>query len=206
MFGYLILFFCFLRCFPKLLFRFFDYRTDVQSSGINFASQIQISGRPESFLITDTDLGFAGFFFSEKQFLTFLELILWWFPCGWYCQPRAWRGVRQESGGYGVAWLWVSSWKMSWPTSKNSCFLREASVKCCIHTCGIRQLWLRKEARSVEESNGAEAWRLTHSRYAPDTQNRQYALMQKIMVPVKRWCKHTWGFESGLKVGELDVG
>ena len=59
--------------------------------------------------------------------------------------------------------------------------------------------------RSVEESNGAEAWRLIHSRYAPDTQNRQYALMQKIMMPAKLWC-HAEGFESGLRAWELDVG
>ena len=73
MFGYLILFFCFLRCFPKLLFRFL---TTEQMSSRPESIFIQISGRPESFLITDTDLGFAGFFFTEKQFLTFLELIL----------------------------------------------------------------------------------------------------------------------------------
>ena len=42
---------------------------------------------------------------------------------------------------------------------------------------------VRTLVRSVEESNGAEAWRLIHSRYAPDTQNRQYSLMQKIMMP-----------------------
>ena len=30
--------------------------------------------------------------------------------------------------------------------------------------------------------------RLMQSSYAPDTQNRQYALMQKIMIPVKPWC------------------
>ena len=32
----------------------------------------------------------------------------------------------------------------------------------------------RTFVRSVEESDGVEAWRLIHSRYAPDTQNRQY--------------------------------
>ena len=47
---------------------------------------------------------------------------------------------------------------------------------------------VRTLIRSVEETNGAEAWRLIHSRYAPDTQNRQYALMQKIMTPAKPWC------------------
>ena len=51
--------------------------------------------------------------------------------------------------------------------------------------------------RTVEESNGAEAWRLIHSRYAPDTQNRQCALMQKTMMPAKLWCHHAEGFESG---------
>ena len=57
-----------------------------------------------------------------------------------------------------------------------------------------------------EESNGAEAWRLIRNRYAPDTQNRQYALMQKIMMPAKLWCDHAEGFESGLRTWELDVG
>ena len=65
---------------------------------------------------------------------------------------------------------------------------------------------VRTLVRSAEETNGAEAWRLIHSRYAPDTQNRQYALMQKIMMPAKPWCDHTEGFESGLSSWELDVG
>ena len=60
--------------------------------------------------------------------------------------------------------------------------------------------------RTVKEANGADAWRLIHSRYAPDTQNRQYALMQKIMAPAKSWREHQRGFESGLRawVGEWD--
>ena len=70
-----------------------------------------------------------------------------------------------------------------------------------ITKCSVRTL-----VRSVEESNGAEAWRLIHNRHAPDTQNRQYALMQKIMMPVKPWCEHAAGFESGLRAWELDVG
>ena len=70
-----------------------------------------------------------------------------------------------------------------------------------ITKCSVRTL-----VRSVEESNGAEAWRLIHNRHAPDTQNRQYALMQKIMMPVKPWCDHAAGFESGLRAWELDVG
>ena len=45
-----------------------------------------------------------------------------------------------------------------------------------------------------------------HSRYARDTQNRQYPLMQKIMMPAKPQCDHTEGFESGLRSWELDVG
>ena len=60
--------------------------------------------------------------------------------------------------------------------------------------------------RTLVRSVGAEAWRLVHSRYAPDTQNRQYALVQKIMVPAKLWCDHAEGFESGLRAWELDVG
>ena len=64
----------------------------------------------------------------------------------------------------------------------------------------------RTFVRSVEESDGAEAWRLIHSRYGPETQDRQYALIQKIMMPAKLWCDHAEGFESGLRVRELDVG
>ena len=65
---------------------------------------------------------------------------------------------------------------------------------------------VRTLVRSVEESNGAEAWRLIRNRYAPDTQNRQCAFMQKIMMPAKLWCDHAEGFESGLRTWELDVG
>ena len=65
---------------------------------------------------------------------------------------------------------------------------------------------VRTLVRSAEESNGAEAWLLTHNRNAPDTQNRQYALMQKIMMPTKLWCDHAEGFESGLRAWNLDVG
>ena len=65
---------------------------------------------------------------------------------------------------------------------------------------------VRTLIRSVEETNGLEAWRLIHSRYAPDTQNRQHTLMQKIMMLAKLWSDHTEGFESGLRSWELDVG
>ena len=61
---------------------------------------------------------------------------------------------------------------------------------------------VRTLVRSVEESNGAESWRLIRSRYAPDTQNREYALMQKIMMLAKLWCDHA----EGLRAWELDVG
>ena len=54
---------------------------------------------------------------------------------------------------------------------------------------------VRTLVRSVEESSGAEAQRVKHNRYAPNTQNRQYALMQKIMMPSKLWCDHAEGFE-----------
>ena len=84
--------------------------------------------------------------------------------------------------------------------------LGDAHLKCCIQMyCWLALIMkgsVRTLVRSVEESNGAEAWRLIHSRYAPDTQNRQYALMQKIMMPAKLWCDHVEGFESG----SLDVG
>ena len=58
---------------------------------------------------------------------------------------------------------------------------------------------------TVEDSNGAEAWRLIHSRNAPGTQSRHCALMQKIMMP-SRLCDHAEGFESGWRAWELDVG
>ena len=88
--------------------------------------------------------------------------------------------------------------------------LGDAHLKCCIqmyHSLAlVTKGSVRTLVRSVEESNGAEPWRLIHNRYAPDTQNRQYALMQKIMLPVKLWCDHEDGFESGLRAWELDVG
>ena len=88
--------------------------------------------------------------------------------------------------------------------------LDEAHLKCCTQMyyalALITKGSVRTLIRSVEETNGAEEWRPIHSRYAPDTQNRQDALMQKIMMPAKLWCDHTEGFESGLRSWELDVG
>ena len=88
--------------------------------------------------------------------------------------------------------------------------LGEAHLKCCMqryHALAlITKGSVRTLIRSVEETNGAGAWRLIHSRYAPDTQNRQCALMQKIMMPAKPWCDHTEGFELGLRSWELDDG
>ena len=88
--------------------------------------------------------------------------------------------------------------------------LGDAHLKCCIQMyCSLALITkgsVRTLVRSVEEFNGAEAWRLVHSRYAPDSQNRQYALMQKIMMPARLWCDHAEGFESGLRASELDVG
>ena len=50
-------------------------------------------------------------------------------------------------------------------------------LKCCMQMyCALALITkgsVRTLIRSVEETNGAEAWRLIHSRYAPDTQNRQ---------------------------------
>ena len=96
------------------------------------------------------------------------------------------------------------------PISLVATALGDAHLKCCIQMyyalALITKGSVRTLVRSVEESNGAEAWRLIHSRYAPDTQNRQYALMQKIMMPAKLWCDHAEGFESGLRAWELDVG
>ena len=70
----------------------------------------------------------------------------------------------------------------------------------------IRKSSVRAFVRSVEESNGAEAWRRLHSRYAPYAQNRQYDLVNQIKMPVKTWCGCTEGSESGLRGWELDVG
>ena len=88
--------------------------------------------------------------------------------------------------------------------------LGEAHLKCCMQKyfalALITRGSVRTPIRTVEETNGAEAWRLIHSRYAPDSQNRQYALMQKIMTPAKQRCDHTEGFESRPKSWELDVG
>ena len=59
--------------------------------------------------------------------------------------------------------------------------LGEPHLTCCIqmyHSLAtITKGSVRTLVRSVEQSNGAEAWRLIHSSYAPDTQNRQYALI-----------------------------
>ena len=57
--------------------------------------------------------------------------------------------------------------------------LGDAHMKCCMQMyyalALISKGSVRTLIRSVDETNGAEAWRLIHSRYAPDTQNRQYA-------------------------------
>ena len=88
--------------------------------------------------------------------------------------------------------------------------LGDAHLKCCIQMyyslALITKGSVRTLVRSVEESNGAEAWRLIHNRYASDTQNRQYALMQEIMMSAKLWWDHAERFESGLRAWELDVG
>ena len=88
--------------------------------------------------------------------------------------------------------------------------LGDAHLKCCMQMYYALALITRGSVRtlirSVEETNGAEAWRLIRSRYAPDTQNRPYILMQKTMMPAKPLCDHTEGFESGLRFWELDVG
>ena len=44
---------------------------------------------------------------------------------------------------------------------------------------------VRTLVRSVEEADGAEAWRLIHCRYAPDNQNRQYALQNSGVTTLK---------------------
>ena len=86
----------------------------------------------------------------------------------------------------------------------------DAHLKCCMQMyCALALITkgsVRTLIRSMEETNGAEAFRVIHSRYAADTQNRQYALMQKIMTPAKPWCYHAEGFESGLRSWELNVG
>ena len=88
--------------------------------------------------------------------------------------------------------------------------LGDAHLKCCIHLYHLLALIMKGSVRTlvrpVEESNAVEAWRLIHSRCAPDTQNRQYALTQKIVMLAKPWCDHAEGFEPGLRAWELDVG
>ena len=88
--------------------------------------------------------------------------------------------------------------------------LGEAHLKCYMQMYYSLTLITKGSVRTLvrfdEESIGAEAWRLIHSRYAPDTQNRQYALMQKIMMLVNIWFDHAEGFESGLRAWEVDVG
>ena len=78
--------------------------------------------------------------------------------------------------------------------------LGDAHLQCCIQMyyslALITKGSVRTLVRSVEESNGAEAWRLIHSRFAPDTQSRQYALMQKIMMPAKLWCDYAEGLNQ----------
>ena len=85
-----------------------------------------------------------------------------------------------------------------------------ASLNCCIQMyyslALITKGCVRTFVRSVAECHGAEVWRLIHSRYVPKTQNRQYALMQIIMLSPKRWCDHAEGFESDLCFIELAVG
>ena len=67
--------------------------------------------------------------------------------------------------------------------------LGDAHWKCCMQMyyalALITKGSVRTLIRSVEETNGAEAWRLIHSRYAPDIRHRQYALVQKIMILAK---------------------
>ena len=70
--------------------------------------------------------------------------------------------------------------------------LGEAHVKCCMQMYSALALTTKGSVRTLK-----------HSRYAPDTQHRQYTLMQKIM---KLWCDHSEVFESGLRSWELDVG
>ena len=89
--------------------------------------------------------------------------------------------------------------------------LGDAHLKCCIQMfCSLALITkgsVRTLVRSVEESNGAEAWRLLiQRRDTPETQNRQYPLMQKIMMLAKLWCDHAEGCQSGLRAWELDVG
>ena len=53
--------------------------------------------------------------------------------------------------------------------------LGDAHLKCCIHMyyslALITKGSVRTLVRSVEESNGAEAWRLIHNRPAPDSES-----------------------------------
>ena len=84
--------------------------------------------------------------------------------------------------------------------------LDDTHLKYCIQMYYSLVLITKGSVQTLVRSVGTKAWRLLHSRCAPDTQNPQYALMQKIMMPAKLWCDHAESFESGLRVWELDVG
>ena len=81
--------------------------------------------------------------------------------------------------------------------------LEEAHMKCCLLNVLSVGFGSRKEVSEplsdLLNNRGAEAWRLIHTSYAPDTQNRQYVPMHKIMMPAKLYCDLAEGFESGLR-------
>ena len=85
-------------------------------------------------------------------------------------------------------------------TERNPISLKAAHALGKEYTTCLRQMWcsfvlvtkgsVRAIVHSVQESFGADTWRLKHTRYAPDTHGRQYALMQKL----------------GLRAWDLDFG
>ena len=77
--------------------------------------------------------------------------------------------------------------------------LGDAHLKCCIQMYYSLALITKVVSELLSDL-------LRNPTKAPDTENRQYALMQKIMMPAKLWCDHAEGFESGLRAWELDVG
>ena len=82
--------------------------------------------------------------------------------------------------------------------------LEEAHLKCCLLNVLFVGFGSRREVSELLSDllndRGAEARRLIHSRYAPDTQNLQYALMQKDHEMLsKLCCDLAEGFESGLR-------
>ena len=67
--------------------------------------------------------------------------------------------------------------------------LGDAHLKCCIQMYHSLALMTHGSVSNpcpiCCRIQWSKSWRLIHSRHGPDTQNRQYALMQKVIMPVR---------------------